>query len=504
VEIREINRRLRVDYASKVPVDLVEQPSELPPLTTAVKPVEPPVNQETLDRVLVTFKRTDTGNAERLVARFGRDLKYCHPWKKWLVWDHRRWKVDDTAAVDRMTKETVRFMYREAALLNDAEDAKSHANFAIASEKKDRRVAMMLLAKSEPGVSIQPHELNLHPWLFNCLNGTLDLRTGVLQPHCRDDLITQLCPVEYHPDAKCPLWDQTLNRFLAPDLIPYLQRLAGYALVGLVRDHVLPVIYGSGCNGKSTILGALLDTVGTDYGMKASHDLLMVRTHKPHPTELADLFGMRLVAAVETEEGKRLNETLAKELTGGDRVRARRMNEDFWEFKPTHKIFLATNSEPTVRGTNRGIWRRLKKIELTAFVDDTTADQSMPEKLRGELPGILAWCVRGCLDWQKLGLETPKSVIQTTQDYRKEQDILGMFLAEHAIIKNGHTVLCKDLYDAYKAWAEASNEYCMTNNMFGRKLRERGIVSDNRNPKSYRGIGLRDSRESKTHQITPF
>ncbi len=259
---------------------------------------------------------------------------------------------------------------------------------------------MLKLAESELGVPVLPEDLNRDGWLLNVPNGTLDLRSGTLREHRREDLITQLCPVDYDPAAECPLWHQTLNTFFArphrerqAELIDYFHRGAGKSLAGVVRDHVLLFAYGTGSNGKSTMLNALQETLGPDYAMKATAGLLMASKTDAHPTGLTDLYGKRLVVAIETESGRRLNETLVKELTGGDKIRARRMREDFWEFSPTHSIVLATNHKPTVRGTDHGIWRRLRLLPFTVSIPDGQADKSMPEKLRAEAPGILAWLV---------------------------------------------------------------------------------------------------------------
>jgi P4 family phage/plasmid primase-like protien len=454
VETQEINRRMRADYASKIP-----QASRNGAVHIHVEPVGP-VNQEAIDPVLAAYPRTDTGNAERLVARFGPVLRFCHPWKKWMVFDDRGWKEDDTAAVNRMVKQTVRAMYREASYLNDPDDAKDHAKYKSLCETRDRRNAMRELAACELGIPVLPAGLDAHPWLFNCLNGTLDLEKGILRPHNRTDLITQLCPVEYHPDATCPLWDRTLELFL-PDagVREYFNRLCGLAMTGVIRDHLLPVLWGRGSNGKSTILLALQDVFGSDYAMKAAAELLMFQKNPGSTTERMTLFRKRLVVAIETEEGRRLNETMVKELTGGDPIRGRRMREDDWQFDPTHTVFLATNHKPVIRGTDWGLWRRTKLVPFTVTVPDRTADKTVPERLRGEREGILAWCVRGCLAWVEKGLQEPESVIQATQSYRDEQDILGAFLNEHTISNPKGKVQASALYERYKVWADASSEF---------------------------------------------
>ncbi len=328
----------------------------------------------------------------------------------------------------------------------------------VRSEATDR--AHGLPAQSERGVTARTDEWDRDGWLFNTASGTIDLRTGELRQADPRDYITKICPVAFDPKATCPLWEKTLDLFFKGNskLIAYFQEICGYALVGEVRDHILPVCFGTGQNGKSTILGALLDTFGPDYAMKCPPEMLMARGYDSHPTDRADLFGKRLVVAIETESGRRLNETLVKELTGGDRIRARRMRENFWEFQPTHTVIMGTNHKPVVQGTDHAIWRRLRLVPFSVTVEAGQDDKAMPHKLRNERPGILAWCVRGCLRWQENGLIEPAEVSEATAEYRSEQDILGSFIAEHAIKDPSVRCRCGDLFAKYKKWAEESGE----------------------------------------------
>lgn len=445
------------------------------------------------DAELADKPRTDYGNAERLVARHGRNVRYCYPWSKWLNWDGRRWEIDAKGAIHRAAKDTARKMFREASTIDDKEARKAHIGWGFTSESRSRIESMLALSMSEEGIPISPDEMDSDPWLFNCQNGTLDLKTGKLRGHRRGDCITQLCPIDFDPSARCPNWDQTLDLFFARDaeLIDYWDRLTGYALVGVVRDHIMPIAYGTGCNGKSTILGTLLETFGPDYAMKCPPDMLMAKKNDSHPTERTDLFHKRLVVAIESEKGRRLNETMVKELTGGDRIRARRMREDNWEFKPTHTLMMATNSKPVIRGTDKGIWRRLKLIPFTVSVEGKQDDKAMPEKLRQELPGILARCVRGCLKWQEKGLDEPKTVKEATEGYRREQDVLAGFLEEHTIQDASLRVRCNELYAKYKQETESGNEFVMSLRDFGEAMKERGIETRRSDGKWYLGIALR-------------
>jgi P4 family phage/plasmid primase-like protien len=447
-----------------------------------------------LDATLAGKPRTDYGNAERLVARHGHNLRYCHPWSKFLRYDGRRWIIDDIGAVHRLAKNAARKVIREASTIDDKDERKAHVAWGFTSESRARIESMLAMAASELGIPILPNEMNRDVWQFNCLNGTLDLRTGSLRGHRREDCITQLCPVPFDPSARCPHWDQTLKLFFGNDekLIAYFQRLCGYALVGVIRDHIMPIAYGKGSNGKSTILGTLLETFGPDYAMKCPPDMLMAKKNDAHPTDRTDLFGKRLVIAIESDTGRRLNETMVKELTGGDRIRARRMREDNWEFQPTHTLMMGTNHKPTIRGTDRGIWRRLKLIPFAVSVEGDQDDKKMPEKLRQELPGILAWCVRGCLAWQENGLDEPDSVKEATKVYRQEQDVLASFLEEHTVQGPQYRVKCGDLYTRYKQEAESGNEFVLSLTAFGEMMRERGFETHKISVKWYLGLALRD------------
>jgi putative DNA primase/helicase len=261
-------------------------------------------------------------------------------------------------------------------------------------------------------------------------------------------------------------------------------------MVGVVEDHILPVAFGTGSNGKSTLLGTLMDVFGSGYAMKCPPDLLLAKRNDSHPTDRASLFGKRLVVAIETEENRRLNESMVKELTGGDDITARRMREDFWTYKPSHTVFMATNHKPVIRGTDRGIWRRVKLVPFTVAVGDAVAIKDMPARLRAEWGGILAWCVRGCLAWQARGLATPDEVVVATAKYRGDQDLLGLFMAEHTVLAPNAKAKASALYARYKEWAEAGGEFVISQRAFGDSLAERGFEKKQSNGAWYLGIGL--------------
>jgi putative DNA primase/helicase len=365
---------------------------------------------------------------------------------------------------------------------------------------------MVELVRSEPGIPVLPADLDQDPMLLNLLNGTLDLHTGKLREHRREDLITKLAPVEYDEKATCQVWRHTLEKVFECDqeVIRFVQRFFGYCLTGEVSEQVLVIFWGAGANGKSTIVETMLRMLGEDYAVKASRDLFMAKKQDNHPTQMARLFGRRLVVCVETHEGARLDEGLVKELTGGDKITARRMREDPWQFDPTHKAILVTNHKPEIRGTDEGIWRRQRLVPFTVrfwnpddpeerargLPADLRQDKELSQKLKAELPGILAWCVEGCLAWKHEGLGMPKAVKAATSAYRVEQDLLSAFLEERCVLGRDFQVRFSELYAAYCCWCEQGNEEPVKKRQFGEALRERGHEGYTNNGTWYRGLAL--------------
>ncbi len=443
---------------------------------------------------------TDTGNAERLVRLHGADLRHVHTWGRWLAWDGRRFAPDTSGEVQRRAKATVRAAYAEAAQIGDAEKRKALVSWARKSESRVRIDAMIGLARSEPGVPVAHGDLDADPLALVVENGTLDLTTGRLREHRRADLATKMAPVAFDETAKAPLWCAFLERIL-PDaeVRAFVQRAAGYSLTGETGEQVLFLAWGSGANGKSTFVEALLAMLG-DYGIKTQAETLLAKRENAIPNDVAALRGARFVAAVESEEGRRLAEVRVKELTGGDTVSARFMRAEWFTFQPVCKLWLATNHRPTVRGTDEAIWRRLRLIPFNVTVPAAERDRTLLARLRGDLPGILAWAVEGCLEWQRDGLKPPDAVMAATSSYRAEQDVIGAFLADRCVIAPGVFVTSADLYRSYRAWAEGAGEDMLTKRALGLVLRDRGFDAEragkDRN-RGWRGIGLLDPRHDR-------
>ena len=434
---------------------------------------------------------TEYGNAQRLVEWHKDDLHYNYDWKGWIVYMDGVWSSKHQGAVMRHAKATVKQMYRDASTLaanaaKEEDDLKrvemataSDALLKWAKQSESRKTleATIALAESEPGIPIESKHLDTHHMLFNCKNGTIDLTTGELREHSRKDLLTKIAEVSYDADAKCPQWLTFLDRIMGGDagLIGYLQRAMGYSLTGVDTEHCLFVLHGTGRNGKSTFLGTFMDLMG-DYARKGPSDLLLSKKNESHPTERSILHGTRFVPCIETEEGRRMDENMVKELTGGDVVSTRRMREDFWDFKPTHHLWLGTNHKPNVRGTDIAIWSRLRLVPFIVTIPLSERDKDLAEKLKLEWPGILNWAIEGCLEWQRNGLQEPPGVIRATDSYQKEQDILGTFLTDSVVADPEAKVKASDLYEAYTTWAKASGERTIAKRAFGLALEERAYT----------------------------
>lgn len=439
--------------------------------------------------------QTETANAARLIARFGGDVRFVGPWKKWLCWDGKRWEADADLKLQGMAIQISRGLWADLAAVEPGTEAmRSALAFVKASNRANAVAAMVTLARSYVPVSVD--ELDSHVWLLNLANGTLDLRTGEVKEHDRADYLTKLSAVCFDPLATCPLWEKFLGEVFDEDdeLIGYVRRLVGYTLTGSQREHVLPFLHGSGANGKSTFLHVLFHLLGPDYATKAPQELLLAKHGETHPTEKAGLFGRRLVFSNETEAGRRLAETQVKALTGGDRVEARRMREDFWEFEPTHTIWISGNHKPAVRGTDYGIWRRLKLIPFLVQFGPERQDRELPEKLLAELPGVLNWALAGLRDWLDNGMQEPDVVKSSTSDYAAEEDLLGQFLADFCDLDAGYTA---DPTALYREFVEHVAEWSQT--ALGRALAERGFekVKGAKGVRRWRGLRLKSTARAE-------
>lgn len=394
---------------------------------------------------------TEQGNAERMIARHGELLRFCDLWGKWLIWDGSRWRIDDVRRIEALGVDTIKSIYAEAAAESDQRRRQSIADWARRSETGHHLRQMIELARHR--VPVVPGDLDADPWLLNVSNGTIDLHTGELREHRRGDLITKVAPVVSDRNAKCPTFRRFLNETTCGrgDMATYLQQSLGMCLTGDISEQILPVWWGSGSNGKSTLIDPILYIMG-EYAGRAAPELLVAKKWSAHPTEIADLFGKRLVVASETEKGQRLRVQFVKAITGDATLKGRHMRQDFFEFKRTHKTILVTNNRPDVDEQTHAIWRRLQLVPFTNIVADDQQDKRLPKKLLAEAPGILAWMVRGCLDWQDRGLIVPSDVRAATKQYRAECDHIAQFFDECVTLTPGAWTASGRLGECFDRW----------------------------------------------------
>jgi len=449
---------------------------------------------------------TDMWNAQRLVMEHGRDFRWCKSLGGWLVWDGARWVSDDTYGVMRYAKLTTRFMLAEAAKAPTDERMKALGKHALKSQSESRLNAMINLAKSEPGIAAVPEAFDADPWLLNVRNGTVDLRTGKCRDHRHEDLLTKIAPVVYDLHATCPTFLRFLRDIMKgrDELVDFMQHAIGYTLVGTTREQVMLILHGGGANGKSTLIETLIALLG-DYARSMPSDALMVKRGDDGPkNEIARLRGVRLAAAVESDEGRRFSEAFVKQITGTDTVTVRHLYNDFFDMRPEFTVWLSTNHKPQIKNTDHGIWRRIRLVPFDVTFKDKTSidagddgvlhkDEHMLDRLRKELPGILNWAIAGCMAWQRDGLPVPESVKQATEGYRAEMDLVAAWIADHCVEMPTAEWKAVDLHKSYATWCEENGERSMSARALGLRLGERGLIPK-RGSKGVRlwcGIGLR-------------
>jgi putative DNA primase/helicase len=466
-------------------------------LGKAVKSYEEWKAWEDREKDLTQFRYTDSGNAERLVAKYGEDFRYLHDSKRWLHWDRTRWNPDQTAEIHRAAKETVHIMHQDATCIKDDTVRQKFAVWVARSESRGTRENMVALAQNERKVSALSSQFDTRSMLLNVLNGTLDLETFELGEHRREDLLTKLCPVSFDPGAECPRWLSFLQEIFPgqPEVIEFLQRSVGYSLTGDTEEQCFWLLIGVGKNGKSKFMDAVQFLLG-DYAVATSFDTFAAKKDSAaiNPRDgMASLAGSRFVRASESDEGRRFSEAQIKALTGGERIRTARMYQEDFDFKPTFKIWLSTNNEPQIHGTDEGIWRRINRVNFGVVIPEEKRDRQLGAKLQAEVSGILNWALMGLKQYRMTGLKVPDMVIQATAQYREGQNLVGRFLDEKTEkVSDTFTFSATELYTSFKNWARDNGEAVLTRTKFGKEAKK--LLSDKRDGTGrvvYVGIRLR-------------
>lgn len=447
------------------------------------------------------YRYTDAGNAERMLDVHGALVRYVPVWGRWLYYDGGRWRIDhgDTF-VSRLAAELgPQLLSHVSAVIRDAKQLQALAQWVRRCESAMGIAATLKVAASHPDVAIDHELLDANGWLLNVRNGTLDLRSGALRGHRPRDLLTLQAAVTYDEDAGAPGWTAFLEAILPdPDVRSFVQRLAGLALVGRQIEHILPICLGGGANGKST-LTRIIATVLGDYAAVAVRDVLLAAKHDTHPTAKADLFRCRFAHSGELPAGARLDEAQVKELTGGDRVKARRMREDFWFFDPSHLLWLHANHRPLIEGTDDGIWRRVLLIPFDVQIPASQRDPYLADRiLDEESAGVLNWMLAGLADYQANGLTAPATVEAATTNYRTESDSVKAFLADSALTVDPRCSLsANELLALHSEWFNATGSTEPEKGHYQRvtaRLKELGAVLRRTNAKGrvWHGVGVAD------------
>lgn len=425
---------------------------------------------------------TEDALALSFTRRYHRDWRYVAAWGRWLVWDGQRWRTEDTLAATDL----IRSVCRQTAVR--ADNPKVAAKLASASTVG----GVERLARADRRHAATTDEWDADPWLLNTPGGVVDLKTGRKRANDRADRMTKITTAT--PGGDCPQWMAFLSDIAGGDvdLQAYLQRMVGYCLTGVTSAHALFFLYGTGANGKS-VFANVISTILGDYAATASMDTFVETRGDRHPTDLAGLRGARFVTAIETEQGRRLNESKVKAITGGDKISARFMRQDFFEYTPQFKPVIVGNHKPAIRNIDEAMKRRMHMIPFTVTIPPERRDGRLTEKLLAERDGILAWAVAGCLSWQREGLKPPASVVSATEEYFEAEDALGRWLEERCVREPNAKSLTAELFTDWKQWAETSGEFIGSQRRFSDLLITRGLEKwrNSVGVRGFQGIGLK-------------
>jgi putative DNA primase/helicase len=441
-------------------------------------------------------------------------LRYAGQWNKWMAFDGTKWEIDHVLKSYSLGREFVR---RVAKRISDRlykfkcdemlagislnvrkerqANARAESRKAVKGILSNRTIhAVVSLARCDNRIAASVEQWDSDPWMLNTPSGTIDLKTGATRKHDPLDYITMITAVS--PTNERPkLWLEFLKTIMHGDeeMLRYLQKVFGYCLVGETKEHEMYFAYGTGKNGKGVTLNTIRGLIGS-YGKEAAIETFITSQSERHPTELADLRGTRLVTCGETDDGQRWAEARIKMLTGGDPVKARFMRQDFFQYQPQFKLFLAGNHKPRLSNVDEAIKRRFRLIPFTYTVPDEERDVDLPVKLKAEWPAILQWCIEGCLAWQSDGIKPPTSVSAATKSYLSQEDAITNWYTECCEAEDKSFVYIKDLFDSWRAWAMENGDVVGTKRILSRHLEDREPIlkiSKARRGEGFGFMGLR-------------
>ena len=491
-ELLDLADRTAVDGAVYARLQREWQSGSATPTAAESKPATPPLAADALDD-----EETDERATLRLIARDGHRLRYCAELSRWYVWDGVIWRPDRSLTAESIAREAAR-AHTTDVVARGADNRRIRS--ALVMEGRGHVLASLKGAASDPSIAVLPEQLDCEPDTLATPSGWVDLRTGqAITPDSRR-LITQVVAAPYDPTATCPRWDRFLAEVATDraDLVEYLRRWVGYCLTGHTKEQCMVVAYGRGANGKGTLWDTLRNHVfGPQYSCEAPPKLLLAQNYDAHPTELMELYRRRLVTASEVPDESRWDESKLKRLTGEDAIKGRYMRADFIEFQPTHKLVAYFNERPEVRDTTQSFWRRMKLVPFDASFLGAAADDSLRSALAKEAPGILAWAVRGAVDWYAHGLPVSRAVSDATQSYRGTEDTVGAWLADFTVdVTAVGFQTSASLFDDFERWCRknGSDERELSKKAFGKQLRIHGAREAR--SESARGWDLTGCREA--------
>lgn len=427
------------------------------------------------------YAPTDAGNAERIAYQHREDLRYS-PGQGWYAWDGIRWRRDDDGAATRAAISSARSIHLETPLIESDRDRKTHAEWAIKSESEHRVRAALALAEAQSSLIVRADQFDADRMLLNVANGALDLRTGELRAHERADLATRMSPTVYEPNARDSAWDEFLKTVTDGDdaLASYLQRLVGYSLSGATGEEIVPFLHGPGASGKTTFLEAIRAVAG-DYSAVADPRTFMRQRGSAGPrNDLARLRGVRFVVTSEVDEGQEIDASTLKLVTGGDKITARLLYQEYFEFTPQFKLWMMGNSRPRARASDSGLWRRLVEIPFPNAVPEADRDPAVKQRLTRDpdaQAAILVWAVEGALEWQRDGLGESQRSKEATSDYRAEADPVERWLEEECEFGASLRSSLADLHRSHGRWASRNAADAVPPAAIAKALRARGLRS---------------------------
>ncbi|NMD91159.1 phage/plasmid primase, P4 family [Staphylococcus hominis] len=435
----------------------------------------------------------DTGNADRFIDRYGHLYKHSYITNKFYIYDGQKWKVDDRGAIRKLIDEMIESIKNEKVLHSEdvTEEEAREAFQKYYKKTRGTQSKKNIMNELMHRKTVTPDEFDKDDMLLNVANGYIDLTSRELYKHDIYRMFSQIANTDYSEKMQPAVWLDFLNDIFAGDkaVIRYIQKALGYSLTGSTREQVMFILFGKGRNGKSIFVETIAEILG-DYSNNMQAKSLMVKKNDNVNTDIARLSKARFVTSSEPNEGFRFDEGLIKQITGGDKVTARFLYAEEFEYTPKFKIWVSTNHKPIIRGTDDGIWRRLVLIPFDVQIPEEKVDKDLKYKLLREAPAILNWMAEGAYMWMREGLELPEKLKDAGQTYRTEMDVVEQFIQEKCKRAEDVRETGKALYEEYKKWADENNEYKMDKNKFGKKLKEKFRSKKMNNGVNYLGVEL--------------